>query len=243
MPQNIFKIYDGRTNFWQWDTNQKLIVLDETITEVLFSNRDMNHSIPKQVYEKDGIRMCNVPDIILQLPRNLVADACVGGSTVKSVKFAVVKRSIPDGYVMDKNEDLEEKLTQIDMRLDSLDENKADNIYYDEQTQSVQLMSNGEMIGDSIEILGGDVCSIVDCKINEDGHLVVTLSDGRTIDAGYVGSADGVVFTPHISEDLILSWTNNGGLDNPEPVDLNPHDEWSTLPEEGVETEYEWEYM
>lgn len=117
MPQNIFKIYDGRTSFWQWDTKQKLIVLDETITEVHFSNRDMNHSITKQVYEKDGIRLCNIPDVILQLPRNLIAYAYADGATVKSVKFAVIKRPIPDGYVMDQTDDIDE----INQRLDLLE--------------------------------------------------------------------------------------------------------------------------
>jgi hypothetical protein len=117
MPQNIFKIYDGRTSFWQWDTKQKLIVLDETITEVHFSNRDMNHSITKQVYEKDGVRLCNIPDVILQLPRNLIAYAYADGATVKSVKFAVIKRPIPDGYVMDQTDDIDE----INQRLDLLE--------------------------------------------------------------------------------------------------------------------------
>lgn len=243
MPQNIFKIYDGRTNFWQWDTNQKLIVLDETITEVHFSNRDMNHSITRQVYEKDGVRMCNIPDIILQLPRNLVAYAYADCTTVKSVKFAVIKRPIPDGYVMDQSEDIDEKLTQIDIKLDALNENKADNIYYDEDGQYLQLIANGELIGDRVDLPGCDECSIVDCKINDDGHLVVTLSDGRVIDAGYVGNAEGVVFTPHISDDLILSWTNNGGLDNPAPVDLNPFDEWNEI--DGIESssDYIWEQL
>ena len=55
MPQNIFKIYDGRTNFWQWDTKQKLIVLDDRITEVRFSNRNMEHSKRRIVY-KDNER-------------------------------------------------------------------------------------------------------------------------------------------------------------------------------------------
>ena len=56
MPQNIFKIYDGRTNFWQWDTKQKLIVLDDSITEVHFSNRNMEHSKRRPVYkDNDGI--------------------------------------------------------------------------------------------------------------------------------------------------------------------------------------------
>ena len=30
----------------------------------------------------------------------------------------------------------------------------------------------------------------------------------------------GVTFTPHISEDGVLSWTNNGELENPDPINL-----------------------
>ena len=48
----------------------------------------------------------------------------------------------------------------------------------------------------------------------------------------------GVVFVPEISEQKILSWTNNGGLNNPAPVDLNPFDEW--VEDEAV-TDYIWE--
>ena len=96
MPQNIFKIYDGRTNFWQWETKQKLIVLDKTITQVYFSNRNMTHSIKRDVYEDEGkYRICNVPDDLLKIPRNLVAYAYANGSVVKEVKFAVAKRPMP----------------------------------------------------------------------------------------------------------------------------------------------------
>ncbi len=52
------------------------------------------------------------------------------------------------------------------------------------------------------------------------------------------GSKSGVVFIPEISEDKILTWTNNGGLNNPAPVDLNPYDEW--VDDETV-SEYIWE--
>lgn len=109
MPQNIFKIYDGRTNFWQWDTKQKLIVLDDRITEVRFSNRDMGHSKRRPVYkDSNGDRICNVPDILLQLPKNLVAYACIKQedgtcSTVKAVKFAVVRQPIPTDYVCEQD--------------------------------------------------------------------------------------------------------------------------------------------
>ena len=48
----------------------------------------------------------------------------------------------------------------------------------------------------------------------------------------------GVVFIPEISEKKILSWTNNGGLNNPAPVDVNPYDEW--VDDETI-SEYVWE--
>ena len=65
-----------------------------------------------------------------------------------------------------------------------------------------------------------------------DGPLPIPqLSVGERLEAriaaleqggGGGGSAgqDGITFIPHVSADKILSWTNNGNLDNPEPVDL-----------------------
>lgn len=118
MPQNIFKIYDGRTSFWQWDTKQKLIVLDETVTQVHFSNRNMTHSVKRDVHlDKDGLRVCNVPDDLLKIPRNLVAYAYADGTTVKSVKFAVVRRPMPSDYISDQSEEMYE----IERRLELLE--------------------------------------------------------------------------------------------------------------------------
>ena len=125
VPQNIFKIYDGRTNFWQWDTKQKLIVLDDSITEVRFSNRNMEHSKRRPVYtDKDGLRICNVPDLLLQLPKNLIAYACVKEEdgtcrTVKAVKFAVFRQPIPTDYVCEQDAIIENILIRIEL-LESL---------------------------------------------------------------------------------------------------------------------------
>lgn len=121
MPKNIFKIYDGRTNFWQWDTGQKLIVLDDTVTEVHFSNRNMEHSKKKTVYkDKDGLRVVNIPDLLLQLPKNLIAYAYTRdengtGKTVKSVKFAVIQRPIPVDYVCGQDDVLEDVTTRLEL--------------------------------------------------------------------------------------------------------------------------------
>lgn len=121
MSQNIFKIYDGRTNFWQWDTGQKLIVLDESVTEVHFSNRNMEHSKKKIVYtDKDGLRVVHIPDLLLQLPKNLIAYAYASdgkgtGKTVKSVKFAVVQRPIPVDYVCGQDDALEDIMVRLEL--------------------------------------------------------------------------------------------------------------------------------
>lgn len=244
MPNLMFKIYDGRTSFWQWDTNQKLIVLDDRVTEVHFSHRNMEHSITRDVYVLDGKRVCNVPDIILQLPRNLVAYAYADGVTLKSVKFAVIKRPVPDDYFEEKEEDIDEKFTQIDIALEALNERKADNIVYNEDEQCIQLVANGEFIGDKVELSDISASGIESCVVNEEGHLIVVLTNGKVIDAGHVGSADGVTFTPHVSSDHILSWSNNGGLENPEPIDLNPFDEWVEIEDDGgTTTQYVWEMM
>lgn len=86
----------------------------------------------------------------------------------------------------------------------------------------------------SVSVFGGDIVTnfvrnpVIDVNSNSGSN---TPSGGET--------ASGVVFVPSISDDKILSWTNNGGLDNPDPVDLNPFDEWT---EDGdVISEYEWE--
>lgn len=121
MPQNIFKIFDGRHNFWQWDTQQKLIVLDDRITEVRFSNRNMEHSKRRIVYtNKDGIRICNVPDLLLQLPKNLIAYACIKNedgscSTVKAVKFAVHRQPIPANYICEQDAVVEDIMMRLEL--------------------------------------------------------------------------------------------------------------------------------
>ena len=140
MPQNIFKIYDGRTNFWQWDTKQKLIVLDDRVTEVRFSNRNMEHSKRRPVYtDNNGVRICNVPDLLLQLPKNLIAYACTKDgdaiSTIKSVKFAVCQQPIPSDYVCEQDAIVDDIMARIEMLEDMLKN-------YEQGTQELKKFDN-----------------------------------------------------------------------------------------------------
>lgn len=217
MPTSIFKIYDGRTNFWQWDTNQKLIVLDEKVTEVHFSNRDMNHSITRNVYEFEGKRVCNVPDIILQLPRNLVAYAYADGSTVKSVKFAVVKRPIPDGYVMTQEEqvdDIERRLEILENVLKDIAQNGTAN-----QLRKFKTIEDAEAWAKESKESGAVVVVRIDGKwiahIVEDNYSVTPICDCNgemvVVDIYDGGDADGYDETEQI-EVVVWDGGNAAGI-------------------------------
>lgn len=54
------------------------------------------------------------------------------------------------------------------------------------------------------------------CIAIDNGAYTWTTFEGEKGDAG----KDGVTFTPIVSADGTLSWTNNGGLTNPEPVNI-----------------------
>ena len=161
MSQNIFKIYDGRTNFWQWDTKQKLIVLDERVTEVRFSNRNMEHSKRRPVYtDKDGLRICNVPDVLLQLPKNLIAYACVKGengesSTIKAVKFAVFQQPIPTDYICEQDAVVEDILMRIELLetlLKDVDAGKQELVKFNSIVEAAQWALESGSAGDIVVV-------------------------------------------------------------------------------------------
>lgn len=210
MPQNIFKIYDGRTNFWQWDRKQKLIVLDESITQVHFSNRNMTHSIKRDVYvDKDGARVCNIPDDLLKIPRNLIAYAYADGATVKSVKFAVVRRPMPSDYVSDQSEELYE----VERRLELLELMLKDIELGNQELQKFDTIEEAEAWSKENQKSGIIVVVRVDFKwvahMVEDDYSVTPICDcdGQMVEVPILdgGDADG-----HTEEETIQYWDGGG---------------------------------
>ena len=65
-----------------------------------------------------------------------------------------------------------------------------------------------------------------DCTFDITNDLQATFEEhGASENVGFgemqtVRGLDGVTFTPSISEDGVLSWTNDGGLENPEPFNI-----------------------
>lgn len=177
MPQNIFKIYDGRTNFWQWDKNQKLIVLDESITEVRFSNKNMTHSIPENVYtDRNGLRVCNVPDVLLTIPKNLLAYVCDDEVVVKTVKFAVVPQPIPSDYIADSSGELDEIVERIYADI-GVNTNAIKVLNGDDSTKgSVANTINNAV--NALDVVDTAVAGKYVSAVNEvDGKVVITRAD------------------------------------------------------------------
>jgi hypothetical protein len=164
-------------------------------------------------------------------------------TTITIVPISAWSDIIPDSALTA----LDQRLLMVDSMINAanemnnyLSETKADNIVVNKETNTIQLTANGMPIGDAVAYSS---CGIKSFDVDEDDNITITLMDGRVIDLGNIPGASSVVFIPHIDDKGILTWSNNGNLENPPPYDLNVHDEWTTLPEEGIETEYTWEYL
>ena len=95
----MFKILDGRDKFYQWDLHRQLIVNDNGITQVHFCNRTDDCSLVCEVYEEEGLRVVDVPNILLQTDWRINVYAYDGDYTKHSACFEVVKRTKPADYV------------------------------------------------------------------------------------------------------------------------------------------------
>ena len=115
----MFKIEDGREEFYQWDLDRRLIVDDASIVEVHFCNRTDECSLVCEVYDKNGERLVNVPNILLQTDWRINVYAYDGQATKHSTTFKVNRRSKPADYVYTETEvlryeDLEKRIATLE---------------------------------------------------------------------------------------------------------------------------------
>ena len=115
----MFKIYDGRSQFYQWDLDRKLIVEDDSINEVHFCNRTDDCSLVCKVSSEKGLRVVNVPNVLLQDNWRINVYGYDKNYTKFSARFDVVSRSKPEDYVYTEEEihhwtELEERIDQIE---------------------------------------------------------------------------------------------------------------------------------
>lgn len=125
----MFKIYDGRECFWQWDLNQKIIVDNPTVTEVHFCNKTDDCSLVVEVYSIDGVFVADVPNILLQNDWTIRAYAYTGTHTLVEKRFKVNARTKPADYIYTETEvlsyekfveDVEKSLTEFNKEVTTL---------------------------------------------------------------------------------------------------------------------------
>lgn len=99
---NLFILSDGRRTFYQWDTNRQLIVIEPICAEVHFDNGTQEFSLVREVKIDKGLRVVDVPDVLLQSTKSITVFAYVcdgaGGYTRRASVFPVAARPKPADY-------------------------------------------------------------------------------------------------------------------------------------------------
>ena len=117
----MFKIYDGRSQFYQWDLDRKLIVEDDSINQVHFCNRTDDCSLVREVYNQKGLRLVDVPNVLLQDNWRINVYGYDKNYTKHAERFDVIGRSRPDDYVYTDEEI--RHWTALEERIDQIEEN------------------------------------------------------------------------------------------------------------------------
>lgn len=117
-----FRIYDGREKFYQWDIDRKIIVNDDSITQVHFCNKTSECSLVCEVREEGNLRVVDVPNILLQEDWSINVYGYDRYYTKFSRRFDVIKRSKPDSYVYTETEVLcyQEIMDKLDVIEDNI---------------------------------------------------------------------------------------------------------------------------
>ena len=101
----MFKILDGRDELFQWDINRQIIVSDASIDAVHYSNRTDDSALVVEVKEKNGLRVADIPNILLQESWDInVYGYCDGYYTKQAARIKVNPRTKPESYIYTETE-------------------------------------------------------------------------------------------------------------------------------------------
>ena len=121
----MFKIFDGRSHFYQWDLDRKIIVEDSSIEQVHFCNRTDDCSLVCEVYDEDGKRVVNVPNVLLQDIWRINVYGYDVNYTKYSAYFDIFPRTKPESYIYTETETLNfntllERMNEVDESIEAV---------------------------------------------------------------------------------------------------------------------------
>ena len=146
---------------------------------------------------------------------------------------------------------LDQRLIEVEAMMKAANEmtqilydTKADNIKYDEYANTLQLTSNGSLIGDQITLkcTSSNITSMV---IDDSGNLIINYSDGRSENIGKVsGGACAGVYIPSYSNDGVLTFTlKDKAEDQVYEFDIDSSNDWNPVDGEEAKSEYIWQSL
>lgn len=189
----MFKIYDGRDRFYQWDLDRKLIVEDADITQVHFCNRTEDCSLVCETRMEDGLNIVDVPNILLQEDWRINVYAYDRTYTKFSKTFDVNRRSKPESYVYTETEVLNYN-TLLD-KMEGIEENIGEAVkdYLEENDINVDLTGYAteayvDAAIETIELTPGPAGA--PGKDGKDGEDYVLTEEDKAEIAGMVPGAD-----------------------------------------------------
>lgn len=93
-------LYNDKKQLHQWDLNQKVIVVNELIKEVHFTNASLGKALVVEVVD----RTANIPNILLQEAWDIKAYGYCGECVRESLVINVIPRAKPEDYVYTETE-------------------------------------------------------------------------------------------------------------------------------------------
>ena len=184
----MFKIYDGRETFYQWDINQKLIVDDDSITEVHFSNRTNSYSLVCDIQSEGDLRVVSVPNVLLQTNWPIRVYAYRKDHTEVSEIFKVIEKDKPEDYIYTPEEiktweELNNRITELEKPAESVlytaqeltEEQKAQarqnigaqNLYNGLTPVSYSCTDGTYSVSDTVYLESGNIISPTDTVSND----------------------------------------------------------------------------
>lgn len=116
----MFSIYDGRDKFYQWDVNRKLVIEDETITQVHFANCLCPDARVCETYLLDNLLVVDVPNELLQEYTDIRVWAYDGEMTKHCATYEIERRTKPSSYIYTPTEIL--SLAALEARIAALED-------------------------------------------------------------------------------------------------------------------------
>lgn len=241
-------------NFIRADGEPDVVMLDRQ--EEMYKETYLQYTLPvtcklskyagevvtwMQIYDgpTSNPRVAKSGENVIQIIESKDMDGYIGDWKGDKILTALyqMKKQTNDGF-----ERVESEFSRVNEDIETLVATKADNIIFNDDDSTIQLTADGEPVGDRIYVNVSTGKMIVDVKLSTDGELLIFFDDDSIQNVGKVVGDDGKVYVPHIDAHKILTFTiedMSGEL--PDPVDLNPFDEWQDMDDSDVESDYVWE--